>query len=189
MGEARTGREHPAGGTRVRQAPRGRFLAPNGKIRTTPLREVGTERAGLDRDQAREVDRIRDEDRRREVQQVAAAATLRDEPECVGPRWLADYAQVAQLHHSQQHKLDVAQARERRPTLTVDSRIDDIERRARRAHQLDDIAGPVWIMRQDIARARKGGRRIPDRTIRRLEALEALLDGVDDRNAPAAAAA
>jgi hypothetical protein len=85
----------------------GRFLTPS----------AGNPRAYTSRP-LREVPLLADdEDRRREVERVAAATDIRDEPECISRAWLATYAEVSKRIFDQQHALDVAAARELRPML------------------------------------------------------------------------
>lgn len=148
--------------------PAGRFLAPNGRTRTVPLRP-----APFCPPDPRNTDT---EALRREAETARAALTLRDEPEQVGPRWLEDYAQVAQLHRSQQHAIDVAQARTLRPTLTAEDRVRDLRRRAKHGHV--DLSHELHILDRDINKARARGQQPPGRVNERLERLEILLDGI-----------
>jgi hypothetical protein len=136
----------------------GTFLSPTG-LRRTPMRKMPAVA-----DEQDTVERIRD------------ATTLRDEPECIGPAILADYAQAALLHQSQQHALDVANMLEIRPTLEPEKRLEDIRRRAR--HSNVDLSRETMIMGAEITRARTGNRHIPGRVLRRMENVEALLDGL-----------
>lgn len=143
--------------TRVRRLP-GRFLGPTG-LRYSPLRDLP-----VIADEKDLVDRIK------------AATTLRDEPECIGPAILGDWSEVKRLEQSQQHALDVANARQARPLLEVDDRIRDIERRAKYARV--DMTNEVHLMRRDVDRARAGNRKPPKRVLDRCEGLEGLLDGI-----------
>jgi hypothetical protein len=117
-----------------------------------------------------------DEDRRREVERVATATDIRDEPECISRAWLASYAEVSKRIFDQQHALDVAAARELRPMLDAEDRVRDIQRRAKYAHV--DLSREVLLMRRDILRAKAGNRRPPLRVLDRCERLESLLDGI-----------
>jgi hypothetical protein len=137
----------------------GRFLAPNGRIRTTPLREMP-----IVADEPEQLDRIRE------------AKNIRDEPECIGPAILTDWAEVNRRIFNQQHALDVAAARELRPMLDAEDRVRDIQRRAKYAHV--DLSREVLLMRRDILRAKAGNRRPPLRVLDRCERLESLLDGI-----------
>lgn len=143
----------------------GRFLAPVGlrksplrRLDTHPLAEFGPER-------------------RHEQERVREATSIRDEPEVIhDDAILRDYAQVADLHRSQQHALDVAAAQQLRPMLELEDRIRDIRRRARYAHV--DLSRETYLMERDVARAKAGGRRPPVRVLDRAEGLESLLDGI-----------
>lgn len=148
--------------------PVGWFLASNGRTRTSPPRA-----APFNPPDPRNTDV---EALRREAEVARAALTFRDEPEQVGPRWLEDYAQVADLHRSQQHAKDVAAAQVLRPLLDVDDRVRDIQRRAKYAHV--NLSHEVHIMQRDIERAKRGGRAAPIAVMNRCEKLEALLDGI-----------
>lgn len=148
-----------------KQPPR-RFLSPgagqgNGSgYRTKPYREVP-----IVADEPDTVDRI------------AAANTLRDEPECISPAILIDYAEANRLVHSQQHAKAVAAAQSLRPTLAAEDRIRDAERRAKHGHR--NLSHEFHIMRRDLDRARAGGRHEPPRVLRRLAKIEADLDGLE----------
>ena len=102
---------------------------------------------------------------------------VRDEPECIGPAILEDYAQVAMLHRSQQHAVDVACAQQTRPLLPPACRHADLYRRAKAAHV--DLTHELHIIDRHITKARFAGRDIPGHVLIRLEGLEALLDGVE----------
>jgi hypothetical protein len=143
--------------------PQGRFLAPNGRTRSKPLREVPS--LG-----------VHEEDRLREVELVSSHTDPRDEPEQVGPAILEDWEQVRQLHRSQQHAKDVAKALTLRPTLSIDDRVRDIQRRARQGGY--DLRRECALMWRDIERAHAGGRQPPARVYERAAGLEALLDGI-----------
>ena len=146
---------------RTRQ-PRGLFLAPNGRTRTKPLRELP-----IVADEPDHVDRIRD------------AANLRDEPECIGPANLTSWAEVNRRIYTQQHVLEVAQAQERRPELTAQNRHDDLYRRAKQAHV--DLSHELHLVQRAIDKARLRDQPIAPSELDRIERLEALLDGVSNR--------
>jgi hypothetical protein len=156
----------------------GRFLtASPGNPRaytSRPLREVPlVAKRPADAVRAFDAD---DEDRRREVERVATATDIRDEPECISRAWLATYAEVSKRIFDQQHAIDVAAARELRPMLDAEDRVRDIQRRAKYAHV--DLSREVLLMRRDILRAKAGNRRPPLRVLDRCERLESLLDGI-----------
>ncbi len=139
--------------------PAGTFLSPTG-LRHTPMRKMPAVA-----DEPETVDRIRD------------ATTLRDEPEVITDKAiLRDWGQVALLHQSQQHALDVANMQEIRPELPPEKRLEDIRRRAR--HSNVDLSRETMIMGAEITRARTGNRQVPGRVLRRLGTVEALLDGL-----------
>jgi hypothetical protein len=141
----------------------GRFLAPNGRTRTKPLRELPTVA-----DEPEQVDRIRE------------ARTFADEPEGLGPAILETYAQVNRRILTQQHVLEVAEAQERRPELTPQHRLDDVHRRAKHAHV--DLSHEIHLVGKAIERARLRDQPVNPRAIERLTRLEALLDGVSIRS-------
>lgn len=145
----------------------GRFLAPNGRTRTKPLREVPSLGA-------------HPEDVRREAEQVASHTSHRDEPEGLGPAILATYAQVNRRILTQQHVLEVAEAQERRPELTPQHRLDDVHRRAKHAHV--DLSHPIHLVQKAIDKARLRDQPVNPRALERIERLEALLDGVSIRS-------
>jgi chromosome segregation ATPase len=141
----------------------GRFLAPNGRTRTKPLRELPTVA-----DEPEQVDRIRE------------ARTFADEPEGLGPAILETYAQVNRRILTQQHVLEVAEAQERRPELTPQHRLDDVHRRAKHAHV--DLSHEIHLVGKAIEKARMREQPVNPRAIERLTRLEALLDGVSIRS-------
>jgi hypothetical protein len=151
--------------------PAGRFLSPSASnpraYRNRPLRELPI--------------LADDEDRRREVERVRATTSIRDEPESVGPAILGDWEEVRQLHRSQQHAIEVAAMRQARPMLALEDRVRDIQRRARQSGY--DLRRETALMRRDIERAKAGNRHPPARVEKRCEGLEALLDGVVQREA------
>jgi hypothetical protein len=142
----------------ARQRP-GQFLSASG-IRRSPLR-----RFPQVADEPETVDRIRE------------ARALQDEPEVIcDDAILIDWSEVALFHQSKRHAEEVAEAQRTRPELDPEVRVAAIVGRAKQAHV--DLSREVFIMRAEIKRARGGGRHVPERTIRRIEGLEALLDGV-----------
>lgn len=140
--------------------PPGRFLAPNGRTRTTPLRECP-----LVADEPDTIDRIRE------------ARRFADEPEQISGAILESWAEVNRRILTQQHILDVAEAQQRRPELTPQNRLDDIHRRAKHAHV--DLSHPIHLVQRAIDKARLRDQPVNPAALGRLEGLEALLDGVD----------
>lgn len=115
------------------------------------------------------------------IERIAAATSTRYEPEHPSQAWLEDWEEVRQLHRSQQHALDVATMQEIRPSLELEDRIKDIQRRAKQAGF--DLKRETALMRRDIDRAKAADRKPPARVLTRCEGLEALLDGTDTRKA------
>lgn len=143
--------------------PAGRFLAPNGRTRTKPLREVPS-------------DGIHEEDRLREVELVASHTDPRDEPEGIGPAILESWAEVNRRILTQHHILEVAEAVERRPELTAAHRLETVRQRAKHAHV--DMSHPIHLVQLAVDKARLREQPVNPRALERLEGLEALLDGV-----------
>jgi hypothetical protein len=103
--------------------------------------------------------------------------SVRDEPECIGPAILNSYADVNRRIFTQQHVLDVAQAQERRPELTPQNRVDDLRRRAKDG-RYQDLTRPLHVIQKELDKARFRGQPAGARTVAKIEAIEALLDGV-----------
>lgn len=113
---------------------------------------------------------------------VATQTCLVDEPEFVGPAILDAYGESARFYESLRHQAEVAAAREARKTLEPEDRVADIKRRAKEKHV--NIAGDLAKVEHDLRKARAGGRKNFNGIVRRIERLEAWLDGpVDLRNA------
>ncbi len=129
---------------------------------------------GYTRQPLRECPQVADEPER--VEQIAACTDIRDEPEALSGAWLQDWAEVAQLHKSQQHAKDVAAAKVLRPMLAAEDRLKDIHRRAKHSHV--DLSHELSIMRRELDRARTGGRQPLPRTLDRMERLEGGLDAI-----------
>jgi hypothetical protein len=148
--------------TRPRTPP-GRFLASgagNGHgYRTRPLRDLP-----IVADELEVVDRIRE------------ATNIRDEPETIGPAILASYAEVNRRILTQQHIIEVAEAQERRPELTPQNRLADIQRRAKNAHV--DLSHEIHLVQRAIDKARLRDQPVHQGALDRMTGLEALLDGV-----------
>jgi hypothetical protein len=143
--------------------PAGRFLAPNGRTRNKPLREVPSLGA-------------HEEDVRREAELVASHTDPRDEPEGVGPAILTSYAEVSRRLLTQHVINEVAEAQERRPESTPQNRLDTVRQRAKHAHV--DMSHPIHLVQRAIDKARLREQPVNPSAVTRLEGLEALLDGV-----------
>jgi hypothetical protein len=139
--------------------PAGRFLAPNGRTTTKPLRELPQVA-----DEPEQVDRIRE------------ARNIRDEPECVGPAILASYAEVNRRLMTQHVIHEVAEAQKQRHEFSPQNRLETVRQRAKHAHV--DMSHPIHLVQKAIDKARLRGQPVAPAALVRLEGLEALLDGV-----------
>lgn len=101
---------------------------------------------------------------------------MRHEPECVGPAIVNGYAELADFQHTLRHQAAVEAAREARPLLKAEDRLKDAQRRAKQAHR--NLSGEFHILERMLARAARGGRKPPAAALRRLENIEADLDGL-----------
>lgn len=148
---------------RPREAPR-LFLASNGRTTGKPLREphpLGTDLEVVER--------------------VADAVAMCDEPEMISRAISSRYGDEANGkngHTSLRHRAAVEQARDARQTWTVEKRIGVVKLRAKQ--QRVDVSHELHIIEKALARARSGGRELPAAPMKRLEAVEALLDGVSE---------
>lgn len=105
---------------------------------------------------------------------------MRDEPEAIGPAIIDSYAESNEFRFAQQHTADVLAARTLRPLLRAEDRLRDAERRAKYAKRRD-LKGEFAALRGLLDRELRGGiEPKPTSTIvRRLERVEAKLDGID----------
>jgi hypothetical protein len=110
------------------------------------------------------------------IARIRDAANINDEPECVGPAILDGYAEAADFHRSIQHLHHVEQARQTRKLLSSEQRLIDAERRARQANV--NLTREFLVARKMFDQAKRGGRREPAVALRKLETIEAKLDGV-----------
>ena len=144
--------------------PTRRFIAPNGRIVTQPLRDLP-----LVADEPEVRDRIRE------------ATSLFHEPECPSKATVDAIADLGRTHSRLRHAADVEQREQDRQALTgrlgavagMEARMLDVRRRAKL--QRVDVSRELHVMRKDLERARGSGRQ-PDGVGRRLIALEARLD-------------
>lgn len=148
------------------RTPAGRFLAPNGRTTSKPLRQVPSLA-------------INEDDRLREVEEVRAAASFRDEPEGIGPAILGDWADVNRRILTQHVIHEIAQAQQHRNELTPQNRLDTIHARAKHAHV--DLSHPIHLVQKAIDKARLRDQPIAPAALDRLAGLEELLDGVSIR--------
>jgi hypothetical protein len=143
--------------------PARKFLAPNGKIATQPLRELPI--AG---DPPEVVDRI------------ASGTSILDEPECPSKAIVDAQADLAKTYDRLRHAAQVEHAQTIRRELTMEARMADAHRRAKL--QRVDVSRELHVMRKDLERARDSGRQ-PVTVARRLVELEARLDHRPDLEA------
>lgn len=147
------------------RTPARRFLAPNGRTTTQPLRPLpdhGLATPGIDPDIAREADL------------VATHSKLCDEPEFPSKATVSAMADLAKTYDRLRYLSDVESAQQSRRLLTIEQRMADAVRRAKIRHA--DITGEMHVIRQMLDRARKGGRPDPPSAIERIERIEARLD-------------
>lgn len=112
------------------------------------------------------------------VEQIAAAVSLTDEPECISPAILDAYGEDARHYQSLRRLAEVQEARAVRATLSAAARLADVRRRAKEQHV--NLSGQVKMVASMLDRAEAGGRKEPPAALRTLTVLEAQLDGVDD---------
>lgn len=113
------------------------------------------------------------------VELIAGATRLCDEPESDSEA-LADYAKTAEFWRTQKHAAEVLAARETRPLLRAEDRLRDAERRAKQSRRRD-LKGEFMALRGMLDRYRRTDQEPkPDSAlVRRLENVEASLDGLD----------
>jgi hypothetical protein len=173
--------------------PRGRrFLAPtgsggNGAYVSQPLRGVPEVQSDASEAAARAVEVSPEV-----AERIRAAATLYDEPESIGAA-VASYVEVAHKVDSLRRAREIEDMRERRRSLSLEQRMEDARQRAKRqhvdiSHELHVIAkalerarrsqreGAVPESRDELREARRRRGLEPPAAVRRMEAVEALLD-------------
>jgi hypothetical protein len=104
------------------------------------------------------------------VERVASFTSLCDEPEAPSQDWIDAQSDLAVEHNRQRLLAAHVQACESRAGVSIENRIKDAERRARkrRVH----VNREVHVIRQQVGRGKTASALV------KLEALEALLDGV-----------
>jgi hypothetical protein len=111
------------------------------------------------------------------LERIASATALADEPEAPSSAWVDAEAELAAERNRLRHLAVVAQRIEIRRELTVEARIRDVQRRAK--DQRVDISGELYVIRKMRSRSQRAGHtKEPPAAMRRLEAVEARLDGV-----------
>jgi hypothetical protein len=104
---------------------------------------------------------------------------LQGEPECVGPAIVDAYGELARSFDALRHAADVEAAQQSRRLLDAEQRVTAAQARAKQRHM--DMSGEFHAIGQMLKRAKDGGRREPNAAIRRLERVEAKLDGEPDK--------
>jgi hypothetical protein len=104
------------------------------------------------------------------IERVASFTSLCDEPEAPSKDWVDAQAELAAEYNRQRLVAAHFAAREIRSGVSIENRIKDAERRARkrRVH----VNREVHVIRQQVERGKTASALV------KLEALEALLDGV-----------
>jgi hypothetical protein len=104
------------------------------------------------------------------IERVASFTSLCDEPESPSRDWVDAESELAVERNRLRLLAAAAAAREARANVTIENRIKDAERRARgrRIH----VNREVHVIRQQVGRGKTASALV------KLEALEALLDGV-----------
>jgi hypothetical protein len=147
--------------------PAARFLAPGATAgdghgyRTQPVRVIDP---GAPADPPAVVDRVRD------------AASLRDEPECVGPAILDPGGDDAAYLDRLRRAAELQAARLARRELTAEDRLRELHRRAKRARV--DVRRELFVMRAMLERAQRSSGRVPAALAGHFERAEARVDGV-----------
>lgn len=113
-------------------------------------------------------------DERATIAKIASATALCDEPEVISDG-IVSYTETAVKAATLRHAAEVEQAHEARATMTPEQRVANAEARAKQQHV--NVSSDLRFVRAAAARARAGGRRLPAGALRRLERVEALLDG------------
>jgi hypothetical protein len=116
------------------------------------------------------------------AERTREATRPEDEPECIGPAILDSYITANRLIFSQRHVVEVLDMREHvRPLLRAEDRLRDAERRAKQARRRD-LKGEFMALRGMLARyQRADDEPKPESSlVRRLEGVEAKLDGLDE---------
>lgn len=97
---------------------------------------------------------------------------LKGEHECPSTAWVDAQSELAAKYDRMRLEREAEDAREIRKTLSVEDRMADVQRRAKLRHI--DVSREFFVMRKMLAR----GNERP--AVKRLESLEALMDGVAD---------
>lgn len=150
--------------------PARKFMAPNGKTSTQPLRPLPEHSDEHEFAGEREADRVADRTR------------LCDEPEFPTGAWCDAQADLGRTYDRLRHAADV-QAREQireqlmhdlGPLIALEHRMTEARRRAKQQHV--NVSHELHVCRLMLERARTGNRTNPTSLVSRVERLEARLD-------------
>lgn len=108
------------------------------------------------------------------IEKIASRTAMCDEPECISDG-IVSYTETAMKAATLRHAAEVQDAQEARTVLTAEQRVFNAAARARRQHV--DLGKDLHLVSKALERARAGGRSVPESVIRRLERVEAKLDG------------
>jgi predicted ATPase with chaperone activity len=108
------------------------------------------------------------------IEKIASCTAMCDEPECIS-EGIVSYTETAMKAATLRHAAEVQDAREARKTMTVEQRIASARGRAKQRRI--DVSHNLHLVEKALIRAVRGGRQPNDSTLRRLEAVEAQLDG------------
>lgn len=122
---------------------------------------------------------------------IGTATSIFDEPEAPSPAWVDAEADLAATRNALRHAALVEQLRAARQELSLRARIADARRRARAQHV--DVSHQLHLVERDLQRAQSRRAPVPETAtelresrrdeaeppaaLRRMQAVEALLDG------------
>lgn len=107
---------------------------------------------------------------------IAAATSILDEPESPGPAVIDAQADLAAHYNALRRAAEIEAAQANRQGVSIENRMADARRRAKMQHT--NIAGELYVITKMIRRSQRAGHTSdPPAALRRLEALEARLDG------------
>ena len=113
------------------------------------------------------------------VARIAEARAMCDEPEAPSRAVIDAQADLARTYDRLRQEAMVQQARQARQFLTLENRIRDVQRRAKAQHV--DVSRDLYVLRKMLDRSEKAGhKQTPPAVVRRLENVEARLDGLPD---------
>lgn len=108
------------------------------------------------------------------VARIHDRTALCDEPEAPSGAWIEAQYDLARTYDRMRHLAQVEQAHRIRACLSLEARMTEAHRRAKL--QRVDVSGELYVIRQMLERARRGGRGEPPAAVDRLSRVEATLD-------------